>query len=77
MSKEIQNTEHFPIIYTRSGKPYAKQAADEPGGDNISGAAEEALGEVLGGRGGYGSGMESSRHIATLGTTIRMKELSS
>jgi predicted ribosomally synthesized peptide with nif11-like leader len=33
-----------------------QQAADELGGNQLSGAAEESLGEVLGGRGGYGSG---------------------
>ena len=30
-----------------------QRAADELGGDNLSGAGEEGLGEVLGGRGGY------------------------
>ena len=30
--------------------------ADELGGNLLGGAAEEGLGEVLGGRGGYGSG---------------------
>jgi len=34
-----------------------QQAADELGGNNLSGAGEEALGEMLGGRGGYGSGL--------------------
>ena len=33
-----------------------QQAADELGGNQLSGAAEEGLGEVLGGLGGYGSG---------------------
>ena len=33
-----------------------QQAADQIGGDLLGGAAEEGLGEVLGGRGGYGSG---------------------
>ena len=32
------------------------KAADELGGNLLGGAGEEGLGEVLGGRGGYGSG---------------------
>ena len=35
---------------------FHQQAADELGGDLLGGAGEEALGEVLGGRGGYGGG---------------------
>ena len=35
---------------------FHQQAADELGGNQLSGTAEEGLGEVLGGRGGYGSG---------------------
>jgi len=35
---------------------FHKQAADELGGDHLGGAREEGWGEVLGGRGGYGSG---------------------
>ena len=31
--------------------------ADEVGGNLLGGAAEEGVGEVLGGRGGYGSGL--------------------
>ena len=34
-----------------------QQAADELGGDLLGGAGEEGLGEVLGGRGGYGMAM--------------------
>jgi len=34
-----------------------QQAADELGGDELGGAGEERLGKVLGGRGGYGSGL--------------------
>jgi hypothetical protein len=34
-----------------------QQAADELGGNQLGGAGEEGLGEVLGGLGGYGSGM--------------------
>jgi len=34
-----------------------QQATDEFGGNLLGGAAEEGLGEVLGGRGGYGSGL--------------------
>ena len=33
-----------------------QQAADELGGNLLGGAGEEGLGEVLGGRGGYGGG---------------------
>jgi len=33
-----------------------QQAADELGGNLLSGVGEEGLGEELGGRGGYGSG---------------------
>ena len=39
------------------GLAFHQQAADELGGDNLSGAGEEGLGEVLGGRGGYGVGL--------------------
>ena len=35
---------------------FHQQAADELGGNQLSGATEEGLGEVLGGRCGYGSG---------------------
>jgi len=34
---------------------FHQQAADELGGDDLGGAGEEGLGQVLGGRGGYGS----------------------
>jgi len=34
-----------------------QQAADELGGDDLGGSGEEALGELMGGRGGYGSGL--------------------
>ena len=36
-----------------------QKAADELGGDDLGGAGEEGLGEVLGERGGYGSGCVS------------------
>ena len=36
---------------------FHQQAADELGGNQLSGTAEEGLGQVLGGRGGYGSGL--------------------
>jgi len=36
---------------------FHQQAADQLGGDQLGGAGEEGLGEVLGGRGGYGSGL--------------------
>ena len=35
---------------------FHQQAADELGGNKLSGAREERLGEVLGERGGYGDG---------------------
>jgi len=38
------------------GLAFHQQAADELGGDDLGGAGEEGWGEVLGGRGGYGSG---------------------
>jgi len=34
-----------------------QQAADELGGNQLGGAGEVGLGEVLGERGGYGSGL--------------------
>ena len=34
-----------------------QQATDELGGNQLGGAGEEGLGEVLRGRGGYGSGL--------------------
>jgi len=42
------------------GLAFHQQASDELGGDDLSGAGEEGLGEGLeglGGRGGYGSGL--------------------
>ena len=39
-----------------SGLALHQQAADELGGNLLGGAGEEGLGEVLGGRGGYGGG---------------------
>jgi len=36
---------------------FHQQAADELGDDDLSQAREESLGEVLGERGGYGSGL--------------------
>ena len=38
------------------GLAFHQQAADQLGGNQLSGTAEEGLREVLGGRGGYGSG---------------------
>ena len=35
---------------------FHKQAADQLGGNLLGGATEEGVGEVLGGRGGYGGG---------------------
>jgi len=42
------------------GLAFYQQAADELGGNDLGGAGEEALGEVLGGRGGYGSGFKKN-----------------
>jgi len=39
------------------GLAFHQQAADQLGGDQLGGASEEGLGKVLGGRGGYGSGL--------------------
>ena len=36
---------------------FHQQAADELGGNHLGRAGEEGLREVLGGRGGYGSGL--------------------
>jgi len=38
-----------------------QQASDEPRGNLLGGASEEALGEVLGERGGYGSGLVAAQ----------------
>ena len=39
------------------GLAFHQQAADQLGGNLLGGAGEEGLGEVLGGRGGYGMAM--------------------
>ena len=44
--------------------------ADEVGGNLLGGAAEEGLGEVLGGRGGYGGGFRELGHIAAPSSPI-------
>ena len=36
---------------------FNKQAADQLGGNLLGGASGEGVGEVLGGRGGYGGGL--------------------
>jgi len=41
------------------GLAFYQQAADEVGGNQLGGAGEEGLGKVLGGRGGYGSGLKA------------------
>ena len=57
------NTPPFPQSRPTAlarGLAFHQQAADELKGDDLSGAREEGLGErlrVLGGRGGYGSGL--------------------
>ena len=42
--------------------------ADELGGNLLGGAGEEGLREVLGGRGGYGSGLEEVADACLLPT---------
>ena len=51
---------HAPQQRTR-GLAFDQQAADEVGGNLLGGAAEEGLGEGLGKRGGYGSGLGRDR----------------
>ena len=46
---------HAPQQRTR-GLAFHQQAANQLRGDDLGGAGEEGLGEVLGGRGGYGGG---------------------
>ena len=46
---------HAPEQLTR-GLAFHQQAADQLGGDDFGGAAEEGVVEALGERGGYGSG---------------------
>ena len=57
----LVSTNRFSILEPQwhLGAPllFHQQAADELGGDHLGGAAEEGVGEVLGGRGGYGSGL--------------------
>jgi len=49
---------HAPQQFA-NGLALHHQAADELGGDDLGGAGEEVQGEVLGGRGGYRSGLGS------------------
>jgi len=58
-----------------SGLAFHQQAADQLGCNLLGGAGEEGLGEVLGGRGGYWSGLGVSGHIAAPGTAIGLKPL--
>jgi hypothetical protein len=46
-----------------SGLAFHQQAADELGGNLLGGAGEERLGEVLGGVGGYGSGLGDETQV--------------
>ena len=41
----------------------AAAVADELGGDQLGGAAEKSVGEVLDGRGGYGGGLGDGRQL--------------
>ena len=45
------------------GYPSDQQATAELEGNLLGGAGEEGLGEMLGGRGGYGSGFEDGSEI--------------
>ena len=51
---------HAPQKVAR-GLTFHQQAADELGGDDLGGAGEKCLGEGLGKRGGYGSGLGMGR----------------
>ena len=48
------------------GLAFHQQAANELGGNLLGGAGEEGLGEVLRGRGGYGSGLGGRRSLRFL-----------
>ena len=48
-----------------SGLALHQQAADEVGCDDLGGACEGGLGEVLGGRGGYWSGLGGAGRLLT------------
>jgi len=45
------------LKFVDASPPSASKAADELGRDQLGGAGEEGLGEELGERGGYGSGL--------------------
>jgi len=42
---------------------FHQPAANQLRGDDLGGAGEEALGEMLGGRGGYGSGFSQTKGL--------------
>ena len=54
------------------GLPFHQQAADEDGDNLRGGAGEKGVEEVMGGRGGYGSGLglTTTGEWVTLGTLI-------
>jgi len=57
------------------GLAFHQQAADELGGDLLGGAGEEGAGEVLGERGGYGSGLRDGwRLLAEFSTRRRFPQ---
>jgi hypothetical protein len=58
-------TKHRAIQQGAIRLAFHQQAADELGGDRLGRAGEEALGEVLGGLGGYWSGFKEW-HISRL-----------
>jgi len=51
---------------------FHQQAADQLGGNELGGAGEEGVGEVLGGRGGYGSGLGSGKYPSNV-TIVKLK----
>jgi len=58
MQRDVGDVGGPDLIHSRD-QPEVQQAANQLGGNNLSGAGEEGWGEslkVLGGSGGYGSG---------------------
>ena len=57
----LVSTNRFSILepqwHLAAPLPFHQQAADELRGNLLGGAGEAGLGEVLGGLGGYGSGL--------------------
>ena len=68
----LVSTNRFSILepqwHLAAPLPFHQQAADELGGKLLGGAGEEGLGEALGGRGGYGSGLDEVADASLLPT---------